>query len=1030
MGALLSPVQPMTDILLENLDYLAFVALAVGSLLFVCRRLRRRGQRMPRWVMLLFGGVVLLGLPIATVAGKRPEENIRRILLNVAPLAALQMKLEGHESIHVGTPADDPVYRRLLAVQREFVASTPNIVDVFTATITPRGEVVHLVHAAGRDPAVGGDGVTDRIGVARSRSVDAIRAAIEANQVVFDSTRPWLNGERWITAVAPMRAADGRVTAVAGVEFDASLWVKARRVYRVGTLLLVGLMAGLVAVSGYSLAVLASQLASVRAAEARSREAEGLLSRIVNTSEDAIILTDAESRVVKWNRRAAELFGWAERPADGRPIGATLQPETSAGEYAAHLRQFLEGLTPEAPPSRLEYRGQRADGTELIGDLSAAALTLNGSRSYVIFLSDETARVRADEELRELADRLERTQEFGRMGSFDLDLKSDRLQGSVQAREILGFKEGEPATGAALLARIHPDDRAAAQGSLRTARDAGTDFLTEVRLADGQGGNRHVRFRGRICCDKLGRAVGLRGTASDVTALAQASVEAQVGRRQFEDLFESASSALIVAGPDGQIQLANLAAQQLLKRTREALAGQPLEELLRSADLLPSSVASLAEVASRQRLLLQVEQQSRHPFFGEVRVREFDTSNGRGLVVQIDDTTERETRLRQDLREQRMASIGTLAAGIAHDLNNALAPIPVSTEIIRLRAPEVTRTVDAIEQCALRASRMVSQLLLFVRGADSGERRPLQPQAIVGEVMRIIEGTFPKNIQMEADFEETAAVLGEPTQLHQVVLNLAINARDALPNGGRLRLATKQVDVSAEEAAALVGARPGRFAVVAVRDNGEGIAPEHLERVFDPFFTTKPQGKGTGLGLATVLGVVRGHDGFVTVSSKPGEGSEFRVHLPVLAGASATGIEGAPRGQVRTIDGAGSLVLVVDDEVPLREAVSALLAGAHFRTEFASDGAEALTRFLAKRNEIRVIITDLQMPGLDGLWLVQAIRKVSKDVRLVIATGIILPEQERALRAAGADAIVVKPFAARALLEAVAVRPQDGPSTS
>lgn len=1010
----------MSGFIIENLDYLLFVVLAIAGLISLGRRVRRSGQRMPRRIYVIYAAVVLLGLPLATMAGKRPEQNIKRILLNVAPLAALQMHLGGHESVRQNTPDEDPTYRRLLTIQRQFVGSTPNIHDVFTATTTADGEVVYLVHAAS---GAGGAMPADRIGARRGRSADLIRSALERNEVVVASPRSVLDGERSITAVAPIGGAAGRPYAVAGVEFDGSLWIKARRMYRVAVLLLLGVMAALLAHAGYSLAVVGAQLASVREAESRSREAEERLRRIVNTSEDAIVLTDADSRVSAWNHRAAEIFGWSGREAEGRPLASALQPATDAAEYAARLSGFLGSLTADAPPSRLEFRGRRADGSPLIGKISAAALTLNGQRSYAVFLRDETARVRADEELRELADQLERTQEFGRMGSFEIDLATDRMSGSVQALDILGFAVVDEATTDTLIAKLHPEDRVDALDALRAARRVGIDFLVQARLADGRGGFRHVRLRARPRHDALGRPAVLSGTVSDVTDLAEASVAARVGRRQFEDLFESASAALFVTGPDGATQLANLAAQQLLGRSREQLIGRSLEDLLRTAGLLPRGARSLSDCANAQRQALHRDTPSRNPFFGEVLVREFDTATGRGLVVQIDDTTERETRLRHDLREQRMASIGTLAAGIAHDLNNALAPIPVSAEVIRRRAPEVTKTVDAIEQSALRASRMVNQLLLFVRGAEAGERREVLPQALVGEMMKIIDGSFPKNIKLEADFEETAPVRGDPTQLHQVVLNLAINARDALPEGGRIRFGTKQVELSAEAAAGMVGARPGRFAVVTVRDSGVGIAPDNLERVFDPFFTTKPPGQGTGLGLATVLGVVRGHDGFVSVSSKPGEGTEFRLYLPVIAGAAAGGGESVPSQHQRHVDGAGALVLVVDDEEPLREAVSTLLSGAYYRTEFAADGAEALTRFLAKRREIRVILTDLQMPGLDGLWLVQAIRKVSKDVRLVVATGVLVPDQQKALKDAGADAIVLKPFAARALLEAVAGGP-------
>jgi len=252
------------------------------------------------------------------------------------------------------------------------------------------------------------------------------------------------------------------------------------------------------------------------------------------------------------------------------------------------------------------------------------------------------------------------------------------------------------------------------------------------------------------------------------------------------------------------------------------------------------------------------------------------------IVGVLTNITQRKQNENKVLREQRLESIGTIACGVAHDLNNMLTPILMSTEILRMDCPDLAaESVELIETSANRAADMVKQLLTFVRGTE-GERLLVHTDTLLAELDKLIIRSFPKRIELRTDFaKDLRPVLGDVTQLHQVFLNLCINARDAMPAGGRLTLKAENTEVDATAASAVAEAKPGSYVALSVTDTGTGIPSDIIERIFEPFFTTKGPDKGTGLGLSTVSGIVKSHGGFLQVTSVPGQGSTFTVYLPI-----------------------------------------------------------------------------------------------------------------------------------------------------
>ncbi len=352
----------------------------------------------------------------------------------------------------------------------------------------------------------------------------------------------------------------------------------------------------------------------------------------------------------------------------------------------------------------------------------------------------------------------------------------------------------------------------------------------------------------------------------------------------------------------------------------------------------------------------------------------------------LSDVTEKKRLEEQFLRAQRMENIGLLSAGIAHDLNNMLAPILMAAPLLReaVTGAGPLRLLEILEQSAERGAALVRQILAFSHGAGGGHRL-IQVKHLLRDIAAVIESTFPKAIRLEEHRSgDLWPIQANPTQIHQVVLNLCVNARDAMPQGGTLTLRTENLVLDAAAAAGIDGGRAGAFLVVEVADTGTGIAPEVLARMWEPFFTTKEPGKGTGLGLSTVRGIVKNHEGFVTLHTVVGEGARFRIYLPA---AEASQTDSAHPHSKALPRGSGELILVVDDEQYIREMTATMLTSHGYRALLAADGTEAVMLFGRQAEEIRLVVTDLNMPNLDGALLAAAMKRINPDVKILVMSG-------------------------------------------
>lgn len=388
------------------------------------------------------------------------------------------------------------------------------------------------------------------------------------------------------------------------------------------------------------------------------------------------------------------------------------------------------------------------------------------------------------------------------------------------------------------------------------------------------------------------------------------------------------------------------------------------------------------------------------------------------LIVDTD-ITEQKRAEEHLLRAQRMESIGTLAGGIAHDLNNILAPIMIAVEMMQLENlnDDLGRWTAMIRENAERGADLVKQVLTFARGMD-GERVSVQVKHIVKDLIKVLGETLPKNIQVKFEIEPNLwLILADPTQIHQVLMNVCINARDAMPSGGTLRITAENIEIDENYAQINPEAKPGAYILLVVEDTGIGMTADVMNRIFDPFYTTKEVGKGTGLGLSTTHTIVKSHGGFLNVYSEPRRGARFSVYLPALATKTETV---AADNISKYAPGNGELIVVVDDEENVREITKATLEKFNYRVLTATDGADAIGVFAQHADEIAVVLTDMAMPFLDGPGMIRALRRSSPDIKVIAMSGLLNAEQAAELESLNVSSSLTKPFTAEKLLTTLA----------
>lgn len=387
-------------------------------------------------------------------------------------------------------------------------------------------------------------------------------------------------------------------------------------------------------------------------------------------------------------------------------------------------------------------------------------------------------------------------------------------------------------------------------------------------------------------------------------------------------------------------------------------------------------------------------------------------------ILSVDtDITQKKLLEAQFLRAQRLESLGTLASGVAHDLNNILTPIVAVSQLLPMKLKDQDAQsqnfLQILQNSARRGTDLVQQILAFGRGVE-GQRAVIQVGHLLSEVGKVARQTFPKNIQISITLAEEGLwqVAADATQLHQVLMNLFVNARDAMPNGGTLSVKAENLYIDETYARVHIDAHVGSYIAITVADTGMGIPPEAIDRIFEPFFTTKALGKGTGLGLSTVLSIVRSHGGFLNVYSEVNKGTRFKVYLP-----AEEAVQPSVTITAELLQGDGSCILVVDDEASIRDITKATLESNHYQVMIASSGVEAIALYAQHTEEIQVILLDVIMPNLDTATIIRTLQTLNPDVKIVLMSGLDANGEVTKTQKLDIQAFIAKPFTIQDLLQ-------------
>jgi len=548
----------------------------------------------------------------------------------------------------------------------------------------------------------------------------------------------------------------------------------------------------------------------------------------------------------------------------------------------------------------------------------------------------------------------------------------------------------------------------------------GIGTRAEVSLTTPQG-IRYYDLTVEPLRNELQEIVGITCASIDISerqAALRERKQAEEKIREQAALLDITTDAICVRDLENQILFWNKGAENLYGWQAQEALGKNVSELLFN-EPCPEFEAAWLNVISKgkwQGELTKLTKTGKEVLVASRWSLVCDSQGRPQSILTVDtDITEKKRLESQLFRAQRMESIGTLASGIAHDLNNILTPILAGAQLLPLKFPDADeRTQHLLEILEINAKRgadLVKQVLSFARGVE-GQRINLQPRHLIVEVAKILKETLPKSIEVRLDLSpELWMVSGDSTQLHQVLMNLCVNARDAMPNGGTLTITAENLLIDENYARMNLDAKVGPYIVTSVCDTGIGIPEEILDRIFEPFFTTKAVGQGTGLGLSTVLGIVKSHGGFVSVQSQVGNGTCFKVYLPAIGETETFSPE-----EITLQAGHGELILIVDDEPSIQEITRTSLETHHYKTLIASDGIEAIAQYAKNANKISVVLMDIMLPSLDGVTAIRTLQKINPQVKVIATSGLMPKDKLAEIMKMGVKKFLSKPYTVNELL--------------
>ncbi len=740
---------------------------------------------------------------------------------------------------------------------------------------------------------------------------------------------------------------------------------------------------------------------------------------LVENIHDGLIIDDSAGNIVFANDQFLKMF--AIERAD---IGNINLKDTIDCEYWEEVRTRhelrIKGLDIE---SHFDYKGKRKDGTSLWVEAVVVALRnsegiITGTQSTIRDISDKKNAEIESERYKQL---LEKTGEIASVGSWEIDVNTKQFRTSQQVRKILG-----------MLNDTEFGRKLNAENVSRYTLPEFTGFLLQLlekSIADGLEWDEVFplitsdkrKIIARVVCktEKVeGKVTRVWGALQDITSMKQAELALKESEQTNRLILDSMPEAIIIIDENGRILQTNERIRDVFGYVPDEVVGKNLEILLPEQYRKSHAILSADFIKRKSERIKDINKEfaSLHKngssFPSSITLTPIIFRGNDAVLATIRDVTDRKIWEKRMMQAQRMDSIGTLASGVAHDINNILTPILIGIPILRAEASS-KRSHDLlkmIENNTKRGAELIKQVLSFARGIE-GERTELDIRRIIDEIRTLVHETFPKTIRLQIKIsQDIPLILGDMTQIHQVMLNLCVNARDAMPHGGMIFISADQVVISDTSIINQPNIKAGQYLLVKIQDQGVGIPPEIAERVFEPFFSTKEHGKGTGLGLSTVSTIVKSHNGFINLYSEVNKGSTFSIYLPALL--SDANAESIKADKIISISGNDELILVVDDEANIRDTTRIVLETYGYKVITASDGAEAIAVYAQYINEIKLIVTDIMMPHMDGVSLIRVLKKMKPDIKVIAVSGL---KHEAQLNEMGVK-ILTKPYASDALL--------------
>ncbi|MBD3257796.1 PAS domain S-box protein, partial [candidate division GN15 bacterium] len=749
-----------------------------------------------------------------------------------------------------------------------------------------------------------------------------------------------------------------------------------------------------------------------RLATRQLAHAETRFRTLFDKAPEPLFLLDKQQHVRQANQAAADMYGFAPRNLVRLRAADIVHPDMRAN-ISDRLARSMRDHT------WFESRHVRADGTDFPVEVQVREVEIDGRQMMFGSVHDVSSRYEAEQALRVSEERLRLALDAAEMGMWVWDVPVNDVEWSDGVARIFGIEPGEfEKTYESFLKRVHEGDQERVDTRVRTVLEDRefTEYQEEFRIAWPDGTVRWIELRGRIDRDQAGAPTTFAGIVLDTTERNKAAEALRESEERYRTYVDVAPIAIILLSKDGHILDANSAATRMFGYTIEELHAHTVFELDVSESSAPAAEA-FAMLQEKGELRSERRIQCKDNDYRVVDLNAVLLGNGQVLGCAID-ITERRVLEDQLRKAQKMEAVGQLAGGVAHDFNNILQAISGYTDLLLSDAPEGSSNREMLSEIAnasQRAGRLVSQLLAFSR------RQVMRPETLdLNEVIAALTGMLSRIIpeSIKVDFVPGHAlgwVQADRGMIEQLVTNLCVNARDAMPEGGKLTIETEMVYVDGDYKKAHAWARVGRYVLLSVTDTGKGMDKATLDHIFEPFFTTKAVGKGTGLGLATVYGIVKQHDGIINAYSEPGQGTTFKVYLPL---SERSAIDVGTKVEGRAVGGTETILLAEDDEA-VRGLAERVLTRAGYTVLTAEDGKRALEVFQAHKDTVDALLVDVVMPGLSGRGVLEEIRKTKPDIPVVFASGYSENVVHTNFVVKAGIRLVQKPFSHDALLRAI-----------